>query len=349
MLSRIKRLFGESCEDCAFFISSRANVFYYSGFTSDDAFLIITENERYIITDSRYFVQARLEAPEFELVDIKKGWKTIFEGIRHEKIYFEEDNLSYGMYSTVTGNTDGKAFYSGQKLINYPRRFKDKAEIDVILQAEQISDEAFSYILNVLRAGISEREVAFELESYMRKQGADGLSFETIVASGVRSAMPHGAASEKIIEKGDFVTMDFGCVYKGYCSDMTRTVVIGKPDEKQKEIYDIVLNAQEKAIAAVALGTGCSDIDKVARDYISDRGYGDNFSHSLGHSVGVEIHELPVFSPKSEDILQNGNVLSVEPGIYIDGLYGARIEDLIAVYDNKIVNLTNSPKELVAL
>ena len=175
------------------------------------------------------------------------------------------------------------------------------------------------------------------------------MSFDTIVASGVRSAMPHGVASDKVIENGDFVTFDFGCRYKGYCSDMTRTVVVGKADSKQKEIYDIVLKAQTTAIASLKNSMACSDADKVARDIITDAGYGENFGHSLGHSVGIEIHEMPVFSPKSTDVLQNGNVLSVEPGIYIDGWGGVRIEDLVAVSDGEIVNLTASPKDLIVI
>ena len=201
----------------------------------------------------------------------------------------------------------------------------------------------------VLKKGISERDVAIELESYMKRQGASGLSFETIAASGLRSAMPHGTASGKLIGKGDFLTLDFGCVYKGYCSDMTRTVVFGTPDAKQREVYDLVLKAQNTALDSIKSGMNCSDIDKLARDVIVDGGYGEYFTHSLGHSVGVEIHENPVFSPKSTDILEDGCVLSVEPGIYIDGWGGVRIEDLIAVCDGEIINLTHSPKELIVI
>jgi len=165
----------------------------------------------------------------------------------------------------------------------------------------------------------------------MRKKGAEGLSFETIVASGVRGAMPHGTASEKIIKSGEMVTIDFGCVLDGYCSDMTRTVAIGTPDSRMKEIYDVVQSAQTAAIAGIRAGVKCSDADKIARDIIKDAGYGENFGHSLGHSVGIEIHESPNLSPKSKDTLAPGNVVTVEPGIYIENLGGVRIEDVVAV------------------
>lgn len=349
MLSRIDRLF-ESPKICdAVLISSYPNIFYYSGFTSPDAFLLITPSQRYIITDSRYFVQARLESPDFELVDIKKGWKYVFDIIPEAAVVFEENHLTYGMYENISGKALSKEFIPAQNEIDKPRQIKDKRELEIIAKAESIGDAAFSHILEILHTGMSEREVAFELEMFMRKLGADGLSFDTISASGVRSAMPHGVASDKLIAKGDLLTLDFGCVYNGYCSDMTRTVVMGEPDTKQKEIYEIVLKAQTEAINAISAGAACSDIDKVARDIITDAGYGENFGHALGHSVGIEIHENPNFSPKSVDILQNGNVLSVEPGIYIDGWGGVRIEDLIAVSDGEIINLTASPKELIVI
>lgn len=348
MQQRIDKLFAQEIEGTVF-ISGYANIFYYSGFTSEDAYLLLTPEMQYIITDSRYFVQAKLECPDFELIDIRKGWEYIFGLTESERIYFEEDNLNYGMYKRLSEKAGGKEFIPSQSKIDFPRQKKDKHELEIIKDAEKIGDMAFEYILEHLHAGVCERDIAFELEMFMRKSGASGLSFDTIVASGVRSAMPHGVASDKVIENGDFVTFDFGCRYKGYCSDMTRTVVIGKADSKQKEIYDIVLKAQTTAIASLKNGMACSDADKVARDIITDAGYGENFGHSLGHSVGIEIHEMPVFSPKSTDVLQNGNILSVEPGIYIDGWGGVRIEDLIAVWDGEVINLTASPKELIVI
>lgn len=349
MQSRIDRLLKSLNKDGCVLISSFYNIFYYSGFTSEDAYLLITSSKKFIITDSRYFVQAKLESPDFELIDIAKGWGYIFENICEDMIFFEENHLTYGNYEFISQKAENKEFIPSQAEIDKPRQIKDELELKTIAEAEKIGDMAFSHILDILHQGMSEREVAFELEMYMKKRGATALSFETIAASGVRSAMPHGVASGKVIKKGDLLTLDFGCVYKGYCSDMTRTVVIGAPDVRQKEIYEIVLKAQTEALLALKPGIECKEVDAIARKDIADSGYGKNFGHALGHSVGIQIHEKPVFSPKSNDTLQNGNVLSVEPGIYIDGWGGVRIEDLIAVSEGEIINLTKSPKELIVI
>ena len=237
----------------------------------------------------------------------------------------------------------------GQKKISSLRQKKDAEEIAKIRAAEALGDAAFSYILDKIRPGVSEIEIALELEFFMRKNGASGLSFETIAASGVRSAMPHGTASEKMIEKGDFLTLDFGCVLDGYCSDMTRTVVIGAPDLRQKEIYETVLLAQETALSKIEPGVACAEIDRAAREVIQNAGYGDCFGHALGHSVGIEIHEKPVFSPKSKDILEEGHVITVEPGIYLENFGGVRIEDVVAVCGKKAENLTKSPKNFIII
>ena len=348
MNERMDRLFENLPSDVAVFINGYANIFYYSGFTSADAYLLLTRDERFIITDSRYFTQAKIEAPDFTLIDIKKGWKEIFGNIKETVIAFEEDKITYGEYNDVS-NMAKQEFLPSQSLIDMPRRNKTRNEIEIIRQAEEKGDKAFIYLLEKLHTGMTEREAARLLENKMKELGAKTTSFDTISASGVRSCMPHGVASDKVIEKGDFLTLDFGCIYKGYCSDMTRTVVFGTPNSRQTEIYDIVLRAQTEAINGLTLGMNCSDADKIARDIIAYNGYGECFTHSLGHSVGIEIHESPNFSPKSHDVLEEGNVLSVEPGIYIDGELGVRIEDIKAVVEGEIVNLTHSPKELIVI
>lgn len=345
---RIERLLKNFTDGEAVFVSGYPNIFYYSGFTSEDAWLIITESKRIIATDSRYFVQARLEAPEFDIFDIDKGWEKLFAEISNDKIAFEENKMSFGEYQRLKEKS-GKRFVAAQEKIDRQRRVKDEHEIECIRDAEEIGDAAFSHILTFIKAGMTEKEVALELEYFMKKQGASAMSFPTIAASGVRSAMPHGVASDKIIEKGDLLTLDFGCVFNGYCSDMTRTVGIGSLNLKQIEIYNTVLKAQSAAVVGIHEGISCFDADKLARDIITEAGYGENFGHSLGHSVGVEIHEKPLFSKKSKDILEEGNVLSVEPGIYIDGFGGVRIEDLIAVKNGEIINLTTSPKDLIVI
>ena len=330
-------------------ISSYPNIFYYSGFTSEDAYLIISHNENIIITDSRYTVQAKEQCPEFSLVNISEGFEKIFKKLSSSVVLYEEKDISVGFYINLKKQSSDKTFIPASDRISLFREKKDISEIKKIQEAERIGDEAFLHILNVIKPGMKEVEIASELEYFIRKSGASKLSFETIVASGIRSSMPHGTATEKIIKKGELLTLDFGCVLDGYCSDMTRTVAIGNISSKEKEIYDIVLYAQNTALSKMRIGMKCSEIDKIARDIISNEGYGENFGHSLGHSVGIQIHEAPNFSSKSEAIFENGHVITVEPGIYIEGLGGVRIEDVVAAADDKIINLTKSPKELIIL
>ncbi len=350
MQSRVERLCEKLHDNEAVFISSYPNIFYYSSFTSEDAYLLISKEARYLITDSRYILQARSQAKDFEVININDGFDKIFSKLTAKYIGYEEAAMSVREYKRLRLKlADNQDFVERQSFINEMRKIKDENEIKKIAEAEKIGDEAFSYILDRIKPGREEREIALELEYFMRRQGASALSFETIAASGARSAMPHGTASEKKIENGDFLTLDFGCVFEGYCSDMTRTVVVGKADSRQKEIYDIVLKAQLAAINAIEVGIPCFKVDEAARGLIKNEGYGDNFGHGLGHSVGIEIHENPSFSPRSEEHVQNGHVITVEPGIYIDGFGGVRIEDLIAVRDGKVVNLTRSDKSLIEI
>lgn len=348
MSNRVEKLRASLSENEAVLISSYPNIFYYSGFESSDARLLITHENQYIITDSRYTIQSREQAPEFEMINISDGWQNILERARGYDIGFEEGNMTFEGYEKIKNAHKG-ALIKMQSRIDAPRRIKDSEEIKKISEAERIGDEAFSYILDKIRPGVSEKEIALELEFFMTKAGASALSFETIAASGIRSAMPHGAASDKVIEKGDFLTLDFGCIFEGYCSDMTRTVVVGAASDWQKEIYKVVLKAQTAALEALEAGKKCNEIDAVARNIIKEAGYGNNFGHGLGHSVGIEIHEMPALSPRCESVIKNGHILTVEPGIYIDGKGGVRIEDLTAIVDGKVKNLTKSPKELIII
>lgn len=350
MQSRIDKLRALLNDDEAVIISGYPNIFYYSGFTSGDAYLIISHDKQILITDSRYTIQAKEQAENFEIYDIKSGFENIFKKLKETRIGYEEDKMTVGEYKKIWRKlAPNQDYIRLQKTVDTPRRVKDADEIKKIAEAEKIGDMAFEYILPRIKAGRTELEIALELEFFMKKQGASSLSFETIAASGKRSAMPHGAASGKVLEKGDFITLDFGCVFEGYCSDMTRTVVLGQPSEKQKEIYNIVLSAQKAAIDEIAKGKRCDAVDNAARQIITDAGYGENFGHGLGHSVGIEIHEMPSFSPKCHDILEDGEVITVEPGIYIEDFGGVRIEDLIVVDGEKAKNLTSSPKELIIL
>lgn len=349
MLKRIEKLRNALKDGESAYITSYPNVYYYSGFRSEDADLLISHDKAYIITDSRYTIQAREQAPDFEIYDIAGGLAALFGDFCAKRVYIEEKNLTVARLGMLRRISAGKELFYGQELISGFRRVKDADEIRRIAEAERLGDEAFSYILTRIRTGRTEREIALELEFFMKEHGASALSFDTIAASGARSAMPHGAASGKVIEDGDFLTLDFGCVLDGYCSDMTRTVVMGRADERQLDVYDTVLTAQMMALEALKPGKKCRDIDALARDYIASRGYGDNFGHSLGHSVGIEIHEQPVLSARCDEIIKPGHILTVEPGVYIDGFGGVRIEDLAAVTEDGIRNLTSSPKELITI
>lgn len=350
MQNRVEKLCEKLHDNEAALVSGYPNIFYYSGFTSEDAYLLISHDTRIIVTDSRYTIQAKEQAKGFEVMDIKNGFHKVFAKTQAKYIGFEESVMSVREYKRLRSKLrSGQDLVEMQSLMNEQRKIKDNEELRKISEAEKIGDLAFEYVLKRIKTGMTEREIALLIEFFMKEQGASALSFDTIVASGKRSAMPHGVATDKVIESGDFVTLDFGCVVEGYCSDMTRTVVVGKADEKQKEIYNTVLDAQTAAINKIAEGVICSEVDAAARDIIKDAGYGDNFGHGLGHSVGIEIHEAPSFAPKCSEPLKNGNVITVEPGIYIDGFGGVRIEDLIAVQNGKAVNLTRSPKELIEL
>jgi Xaa-Pro aminopeptidase len=229
------------------------------------------------------------------------------------------------------------------------REVKEEDEIDLIKKACEITDKAFEYILGEIKVGVSEIELANKLDFYMRSLGASGVSFETIVASGVRSAMPHGVASEKSIQKGELITFDFGCVYKGYVSDMTRTVAFGEVAPELKEIYQIVLEAQLKVIELAGPGVKISTLDNTARGWIEQHGYGKNFGHALGHGIGLELHETPFLSGRVDDVLVKGNIVTDEPGIYIEGLGGVRIEDDLLITDDGVEVLNKSPKHFIQL
>lgn len=336
------------------------NIHYLTGYKGHTGMVLILDSEKFILTDSRYTEQAQKEAEDFICVDIgMNGYSKTVKRLIDEKynvatninLGFEDKSISYSQFKALS-DTLGEMVHLAElgDEINKLRMVKTQDEIDLIAKAESIGDEAFNHIINYIEVGMTEKQVALELEYVMRSLGADGLSFDTIVASGANSSMPHAVPTDKVIEEGDFVTLDFGCIYKGYCSDMTRTVYMGDElYEKQLEVYTTVLNAQKEALKVIKPGMVCSDIDKVARDYIADAGYGEYFGHGLGHGVGLYIHEEPRFSQKCDTILEPGMVLSVEPGIYLPGEFGVRIEDLVVVTEDGYENLANSPKVLILM
>ncbi|MBE6171672.1 M24 family metallopeptidase [Enterococcus mundtii] len=336
----------------SFLVTSPYNLRYLTNFTGTTGLAVITLEKAFFITDFRYTEQAAAQAQGFEII---KNVAPIFEEVADltrkeglKNLAFEERTVSFLEYSVLEELLDAELIPVSD-MIEELREVKDEDELVIIEKACSIADMAYDHILKMIQPGMTEIEVANQLDFYMRSLGASGVSFETIVASGVRSAMPHGVASQKIIEQGDLITIDFGCYYEGYVSDMTRTFAIGDPGEQLKEIYQIVLDAQLAVLEAAKPGVTGIQLDAVARDYISKYGYGEAFGHSTGHGIGLEIHEGPNVSARAEKPFVVGNVITDEPGIYLPGIGGVRIEDdlLITAEGNRV--LTHSPKELIIL
>ncbi len=335
--------------DCLF-ITSPENLQYFSGFTGGEATLLLTETERLLYTDSRYLIQAAEEAPDFQIIDIAKTRAS--DGLKERNpalVAFEGACVSADDFMALKEKLPDAKWRSVSREILIKRSVKDALELDSTRCAAKLADEAFSHVLELIKPGVTEKDIAMELEWYMRKNGASGPSFPIVCASGVRSAMPHGVATDKKLEQGDFLTMDFGCLVSGYASDMTRTVVLGKATEEQKRIYETVKRAQETALTVIRAGVSGKMADAAARDVIKEAGYGPYFGHALGHGTGLEIHEQPVLSPRSEMVLEPNMLVTVEPGIYIENLGGVRIEDLVIVTETGLENLTSSTKELLEL
>lgn len=338
------------------FLSLRPeNRSYLTGFTGTAGMAVVTARGAYLLTDFRYVEQARAQAPGFTVRQVGSGnryageLRRILEEEGIRRVGFESDYLTVDAHGRYASELPGVDLVPAAGLVEGIRRVKEPDEIEAIRRAAALADEAFDHILRFLRAGVTEREVALELEFFMRRRGASALAFDTIVASGPRSSLPHGVASDRTIGPGELVTLDFGCVVDGYCSDMTRTVAVGEPDDKQREIYAIVLEAQERGLMAVRAGAAARDVDAACRDFIAARGYGENFGHSTGHGVGRAVHEEPRLAAEVDDVLVPGNVVTVEPGIYLPGWGGVRIEDLVLVTETGCEILSRSPKALMVL
>ena len=342
----------------AVIVSSEINQRYLSNFAYTDGFMLILQDEAILLTDFRYIEAAKAIVDQSECQVIMPDTrmlayvKKLLEDKKIKTLAFEESEASYALYNRLRDTFEGvEVVAGGSAMIEKLRLFKDEEEIKAMTRAQAITDAAFTHILNFINPDRTELEVALELEFFMRAHGSEGTAFETIAVSGSNSSRPHGVPRDVKLEKG-FFTMDFGARVDGYCSDMTRTVVIGKADEEMKRLYNTVLEAQTAAIKSLHAGMKCADADKIARDIIDNAGYKGCFGHSLGHGVGLFIHESPRLAgsmPETE-ILRPGHVVTVEPGIYIEGKYGCRIEDMVTVLpDGTIHDFTQSPKELIEL
>ena len=336
----------------AILISDRSNIRYLSGFTGTFAYLVISKDKAFILTDSRYTMQARQQSVHFSLVKLERytpprSIAKLCEQQNWAVLAFERNDLSFDFYDRLKSCFGRANLMPIEKAVEQFRAVKDEDEIEKIRIAEHIGDAAFAHVLEIIKPGMTEKEVAFEMELAMRRQGASGLSFDTIVASGVRSAMPHGVASDKKIENGDLVVFDFGCVYDGYCSDMTRTIGIGQLSEAQKDLYALVLKAQMAALKMARADVVGEKMQDLVQGIFDKAGFGSYFGHGLGHSVGLDIHEEPRFSRNVKEQIPAGTVISVEPGLYVPGIGGVRIEDLIVLTPQGYDNLAQSPKELI--
>lgn len=337
----------------AILITSEANEFYALGMHGE-GMLIIAKNEARYVTDGRYLELAQETVTQAQVLSVGKGQthlSLVADFIKEhglKRIGFEQSQVSVLQYNAMQAAFDASLVGCDCVLLSL-RAVKDAHEIAAMKTAQRITEETFSEVLNFIKAGESEKNIAAFIVYELLRRGAEKVSFDPIVACGSNGSRPHAVPSEKVIENGMFITMDFGCVYDGYCSDMTRTVALGEPTEKMELVYQTVLQAQLAAISAAKGGMRGCDLDAAARNVIENAGFGVYFTHSTGHSLGIEIHESPNASPRTTEILPVGAVLSAEPGIYLPGEFGVRIEDVLYLTEDGCENLTHAPKNLIIL
>lgn len=324
-------------------LSTPEDMRYYSGFTGE-GYVLLSEPDRIVYTDGRYTEQAEKECVDFSVRNIREMKKEL-EGL-DKTVYFQERRMNYADFLGLSKSVNLKPSGIDFQLL---RSVKDETEIENLKKAAQIAEIAFENTLSFISAGKTEKEIAAYLNYQMALQGGEKTSFDTICISGINTSLPHGRPGDKKINEGEFLTLDFGCVYNGYCSDMTRTICIGNPTDKMRTIYNTVLEAQLKALDLISAERTGAEIDAAARDFINNNGYEGKFGHALGHSLGLEIHESPNFSAGETGLIPQGAVISVEPGIYLDGEFGVRIEDIVNITENGCKNLTKSTKELIIL
>lgn len=355
MTSRIQALQTALPPKAALLVKSEANRFYLTGFRSSDGFVLISRERAEFFTDSRYIESACATVRHLAVSLSTDGTTHIREWLAAEGIgmlYVEAGATtikSLAVLKQALGEVTVSEEDTFDRLIADLRCVKTPAELSAMRQAQKLTDDTFAYITERLAVGRTEREIMLDMEYHMRRLGSEGVAFDFIVVSGKNSSLPHGVPTNKAVERGDFITMDFGAVVDGYRSDMTRTVAIGTASDEQRRVYDTVLAAQTAALAAIRMGAVCKDIDRVARDLIDNAGYKGCFGHALGHSIGLGVHESPNFSPRCDTVLKSGTVMTVEPGIYLEGKFGVRIEDMVVVTESGCENLTKSPKELLIL
>ena len=356
-LQKLRSIIAENSLD-VLLVSQQYNCRYLSGFTGSSCRLLISKNEAILATDFRYIEQAKEEASHFQIVQTKGGmhdWlPQLAYDFRWQKLGFEANHVTFAAYQQLCGTVRNRfnlELVPTTGLIERLRSIKEAAELELISQAAKLADTAFEYIRPILRPGVKEKEVAWEIEKLLRQNGSDGIPFELIVASGPNSALPHAHPGERMLQPGEPILIDMGARIGGYSSDFSRTVWLRiqpsnlKADKTFSEIYEVVLEAQLTAIGGIYAGMSAIQADQLARDVIIKAGYGESFGHGLGHGVGLELHEDPAISPNSSDLLADGMVFTIEPGVYIAGWGGVRIEDMVILEKGKARVLTKSQKD----
>ena len=357
--SRIEKLRNKLDADTAVLVTDNISRRYLSGFASSAGYMYLSKNRSFLFLDFRYYEKAKIAraqgkaSAETEICEAKLSRKEQLSKLLAEdkitKLLYENRRMTCEAFSGLQRDVgDVVSLCEANDVLEALRASKDEYELSRIVEAQRITDLGFEHIVKYIKKGMTENEIALELEFFMRKNGADGLAFNTICVSGKKSSMPHGEPDETVVSDG-FLTLDFGARFDGYCADMTRTLCIGDPTPEMKKIYDTVYDAQNAAFAKISADVVGKEVDKAARDLIYSAGYEGCFGHSTGHSLGLEIHESPNFSPREEAKIPKNAVLSVEPGIYIEGKCGVRIEDIVFLTENGYKNLTNSTKDIIIL
>lgn len=336
-------------------IMSPENRRYFTSFPSSNGYLLVNSERAVFITDGRYIESATNNAKNCEVVLQSRIYSQIAEILKEFKcghLLVESSRMTLDVYNSIKGVAKSSAVHTDTTLdniINSLRSVKTPEEIECIKKAQEVTDNAFTFVCDFIKPGVTEKEIGLLLDFYMLSKGGEAISFETIAISGKNTSMPHGVPTDKKVEFGDFVTMDFGTVVGGYHSDMTRTVAVGTATDEMKRVYDTVLSAQKNCIENIKTGLTCKQGDALSRDVIKSMGFGKYFTHSTGHGVGIEIHEFPYMGPSSNDELLPNQIVTVEPGIYIPEKFGVRIEDMIVITENGCEDLTHSPKDLIIL
>ncbi len=353
-MSNIQKIQQHLGELDALLVTHPVSIRYACGFHIDDGAAVIGKNKAWLITDSRYAEAAGEAVKDMEILSASSGtpFKALAAHIFAEndlrKVGAEEDRMSLAAWEKMEADL-GLKLEKAAAILAGLRPRKSEEELESLIVAQRIAEKAFDELLGVIRPGMTEKELAAELVYRLYKFGGEANSFDPIVVTGRKTSMPHGVPGDEVIQMGDFITMDFGTMKNGYCSDMTRTVAVGRVTEEMKKVYDTVYAAQMAGIAAAKPGVSGRDIDMAARKVIEDAGYGACFGHSFGHSLGLEIHEAPNAAPSNDKPMPEGAVISAEPGIYLPGRFGVRIEDVLWLHGDGCVNITRASKELIVL